>query len=153
MLGRVREKIADGRVLTLIESFLTQGVMDGLDEWVPTAGSPQGAVMSPLLSNTYLDSLDHEMAQAGYEMVRYADDMVILCRSASQARQALERVQGWTVSAGLPLHPDKTRLVDVNQEGFDFLGYPFERGKRWPRDKSLMKFKDAIRAKTPRKGA
>ncbi len=151
LMGRVREKIADGRVLALIESFLTQGVMDGLDEWVPTAGSPQGAVISPLLSNMYLDPLDHEMAKAGYEMVRYADDMVILCRSASEARQALERVRAWTASAGLTLHPDKTRLVDANQEGFDFLGYHFERGKRWPRDKSLMKVKDAIRAKTPRK--
>jgi len=151
LMGRVREKIADGRVLKLIESFLTQGVMDGLDEWVPTAGSPQGAVISPLLSNTYLDPLDHEMAQAGHEMVRYADDMVILCRNASEARQALKRVQAWTANAGLTLHPDKTRLVDANQEGFDFLGYHFERGKRWPRDKSLQKFKDAIRAKTPRK--
>ena len=151
LMGRIREKIADGRVLTLIESFLTQGVMDGLDEWVPTAGSPQGAVISPLLSNAYLDPLDHEMAKVGYEMVRYADDLVILCRSASEARQALERVQAWTANAGLTLHPDKTRIVDANQEGFDFLGYHFERGKRWPRDKSLEKFKDAIRAKTPRK--
>ncbi len=100
---------------------------------------------------TYLDPLDHEMAKEGYEMVRYADDMVILCRSACEARQALERVQAWTANAGLTLHPDKTRIVDANQEGFDFLGYHFERGKRWPRDKSLMKFKDAIRAKTPRK--
>ena len=151
LMGRVREKIADGRVLELIESFLTQGVMDGLDEWIPTAGSPQGAVISPLLSNMYLDPLDHEMSQAGYEMVRYADDMVILCRSAREARQALERVRAWTVSAGLTLHPEKTRIVDANQEGFDFLGYHFERGKRWPRDKSLQKIKDVIRAKTPRK--
>lgn len=151
LMGCVREKIADGRVLTLIESFLTQGVMDGLNEWVPTAGSPQGAVISPLLSNTYLDPLDHEMAKAGYKMVRYADDMVILCRTASEARQALERVRAWTANAGLTLHSGKTRLVDASQEGFDFLGYHFERGKRWPRDKSLMKIKDAIRSKTPRK--
>ena len=151
LMGVVREKIADGRVLRLIESFLTQGVMDGLDEWIPTAGSPQGAVISPLLSNTYLDPLDHEMAKAGYEMVRYADDMVILCRNVREAQQALARVQAWTASAGLTLHPDKTRIVDANQEGFDFLGYHFERGKRWPRDKSLEKVKDAIRSKTPRK--
>ncbi len=151
LMGYVRQKIADGRVLKLIESFLTQGVMDGLGEWTPTAGSPQGAVISPLLSNTYLDPLDHEMAKEGYEMVRYADDMVVLCRSAREARQALQRVQRWSTNAGLTLHPDKTRIVDANQEGFDFLGYHFERGKRWPRDKSLMKFKDAIRAKTPRK--
>ncbi len=151
LMGRVREKIADGRILALIESFLTQGVMDGLDAWVPTAGSPQGAVISPLLSNTYLDPLDHEMAKAGYERVRYADDRVILCRTANEARQALERVRAWTANAGLILHPNKTRLVDANTEGFDFLGYHFERGHRWPRDKSLMKLKDAIRSKTPRK--
>ena len=151
LMQRVRKKIADGRILTVIESFLTQGVMDGLEEWTPTSGSPQGAVISPLLSNIYLNPLDHEMAQAGYEMVRYADDFVILCRDASEAREALARVQAWTAKAGLSLHPDKTRLVDANEEGFDFLGYHFERGKRWPRDKSLMKLKDAIRAKTPRK--
>ena len=151
LMGRIREKIADGRVLRLIESFLTQSVMDGLDEWTPTAGSPQGAVISPLLSNTYLDPLDHEMAKEDYEMVRYADDMVVLCRSASEAGQALERVQRWSTNAGLTLHPRKTQIVDANQEGFDFLGYHFERGKRWPRDKSLRKLKDAIRTKTPRK--
>jgi RNA-directed DNA polymerase len=151
LLERLRQKIADGRVLTLIQSYLTQGVLDGLDEWTPTSGSPQGAVISPLLSNAYLDPLDHEMVQEEYEMVRYADDFVILCRTAQEARGALERVKRWTTRSGLTLHPEKTRIADVNQEGFDFLGYHFERGKRWPRDKSLDKFKDAIRAKTPRK--
>jgi RNA-directed DNA polymerase len=151
LVGCVRQKIADGRVLMLIESYLTQGVMDGLDEWTPTSGSPQGAVISPLLSNAYLDPLDQEMAQDGYEMVRYADDLVILCRTAHEARGALERVERWSARAGLTLHPEKTRIADATQEGFDFLGYHFERGKRWPRDKSIKKFKDAIRAKTPRK--
>ena len=151
LMERVRHKIADGRVLDLIEAFLTQGVMDGLETWTPTAGSPQGAVISPLLSNAYLDPLDHLLAEQGVEMVRYADDFVILCRSKSEAQQALERVRAWTADAGLTLHPAKTRIVDANQEGFDFLGYHFERGKRWPRDKSLTRFKDAIRAKTPRK--
>lgn len=151
LMGCVRQRIADGRVLTLIESYLTQGVMDGLDEWTPTSGSPQGAVISPLLSNAYLDPLDQEMAQDGYEMVRYADDFVILCRTAHEARGALERVERLSARAGLTLHPDKTRIADATREGFDFLGYHFERGKRWPRDKSIKKFKDAIRVKTPRK--
>lgn len=151
LMERIGHKIADGRVLDLIEAFLTQGVMDGLETWTPTAGSPQGAVISPLLSNAYLDPLDHMLAEQGVEMVRYADDFVILCRSEAEAQQALERVQGWTADAGLRLHPTKTRIVDANQEGFDFLGYHFERGKRWPRDKSLMRVKDAIRIKTPRK--
>jgi RNA-directed DNA polymerase len=150
LMERISRKIADGRVLKLIEAFLTQGVLEGLETWTPTSGSPQGAVISPLLSNAYLDPLDHLMAEQNIEMVRYADDFVILCRSGADAREALERVQQWTADAGLTLHPEKTRLVDTHQEGFDFLGYHFERGKRWPRDKSMKKFRDSIRAKTPR---
>ena len=74
LLRQVSTKIADGRMLKLIESYLQQGVMDGLAQWTPTEGSPQGAVLSPLLSNIYLDPLDHLMTDKGYEMVRYADD-------------------------------------------------------------------------------
>jgi len=85
----VGQKVSDGRVLTLIEMFLKQGVLDDLREWTPETGSPQGAVISPLLSNIYLNPLDHQMAQAGFEMVRYADDFVILCRSPEEASQAL----------------------------------------------------------------
>ena len=119
--------------------------MDGLGEWRPTAGSPQGAVISPLLSNAYLDLLDHLMARKGMAMVRYADDMVILCGCAQEAQAALVEVRRWTDQAGLTLHPQKTRIVDAAQEAFDFLGYRFSGGKRWPRDKSLKKLKDAIR--------
>jgi len=151
LMERVGHKIADGPVLKLIEAFLTQRVMEGLETWTPTSGSPQGAVISPLLSNAYLDPLDQLMATRNIEMVRYADDFMILCRSAADARDALELVQRWTASAGLTLHPDKTRIVDANLEGFDFLGYHFERGKHWPRDKSIKKFRHTIRAKTPRK--
>jgi RNA-directed DNA polymerase len=150
LMARIQDKIADGRVRKLIEAFLTQGVLDGLETWTPTSGSPQGAVISPLLSNIYLDPLDHLMAGQGVEMVRYADDLVILCRSAADARRALERMKEWTDNAGLTLHPTKTCIVDANQDGFDFLGYHFERGKRWPRDKSLKRFRAAIRSKTPR---
>jgi RNA-directed DNA polymerase len=151
LMDRLRTKIADGPVLQLIESFLTQGVMDGLEAWTPTSGSPQGAVISPLLSNVYLDPLDHRMARQGFAMVRYADDMVILCRSAQEAHAALSEVRRWTRDAGLTLHPEKTQIVDALHEGFDFLGYRFERGKRWPRDKSVKKLKDALRAKTGRR--
>ena len=143
--------MSDGRVLALIEAFLKQGVLDGLQEWTPETGSPQGAVVSPLLSNIYLNPLDHLMTQQGFEMVRYADDFVILCRSPEDATRALARVQEWTAAAGLTLHPTKTRLVDASQAGgFDFLGYHFERGYRWPRAKSLDKLKDKIRELTPR---
>jgi len=151
LMERVREKVSDGRVLELLEAYLTQGVMDGMKHWTPEEGTPQGAVISPLLSNIYLDPLDHEMAREGIEMVRYADDFVILSRSRVEAEEALERVRQWTAQAGLTLHPEKTRIVDAAERGgFDFLGYHFERGMKWPREKSLKKLKDTIRAKTKR---
>ncbi len=151
LMREVEKKVADSRVLALVELFLKQGILDGASLWTPDAGTPQGAVLSPLLSNIYLDPLDHHMEKAGYEMVRYADDFVLLCKSESEAQQALALVREWTQAAGLTLHPDKTRIVDATQPGgFDFLGYHFERGYKWPRKKSLNKLKDAIRAKTPR---
>jgi RNA-directed DNA polymerase len=151
LLERIREKVSDGPVLELLKSFLAQEVMDGMERWTPEGGTPQGAVISPLLSNIYLNALDHQMAQAGYEMVRWADDFVILCRSQAEAEAALEGVRQWTATAGLKLHPEKTRIVNATQGGgFEFLGYRFERGQKWPRKKSLNKLKDAIRAKTPR---
>jgi RNA-directed DNA polymerase len=119
------QKVSDGRVLNLLEAFLKQGVMDGLREWTPEMGSPQGAVISPLLSNVYLNPLDHLMAQKGYEMVRYADDFVILCRSREEAERALAMVQEWVATASLTLHPTKTRIVNALEEYFDFLGYRF----------------------------
>jgi len=150
LMSLVGQKVSDGRVLTLIEMFLKQGVLDGMREWTPEMGSPQGAVISPLLSNIYLNPLDHQMAQEGFEMVRYADDLVILCRSPEEATQALARIQAWTAAAGLTLHPTKTRIVDATKEGFEFLGYRFEKGQRYPRAKSIQKLKDTIRAKTKR---
>jgi RNA-directed DNA polymerase len=150
LLALVGQKVSDGRVLSLIESFLKQGVLDGLREWTPEEGSPQGGSISPLLSNIYLNPLDHLMAAQGFEMVRYADDFVILCRSPEEAGRALAAVQTWTAEAGLKLHPDKTKIVDAKETSFDFLGYRFERGRRYPRPKSLQKLKDIIRAKTKR---
>jgi RNA-directed DNA polymerase len=150
LLMLVKQKVTDGRVLALIKDFLEQSVLDGAREWTPEQGTPQGAVISPLLSNIYLDPLDHLMAERGFEMVRYADDFVVLCRSRQDAQAALAEVQRWMASAGLMLHPTKTRLVNALEEGFDFLGYRFMAGTRRPRDKSLRKFKDTIRAKTRR---
>jgi len=152
LMDRMREKIADGRVLTLIEQMLQAGVMDSVKGWQPTEqGTPQGAVVSPLLSNIYLDGLDWQMAKGGFEMVRYADDFIVLCSSQQQAQEALERVRRWVGENGLSLHPVKTRLVDASQAGgFDFLGYHFERGMKWPRKKSMDKLKDTIRSKTRR---
>jgi RNA-directed DNA polymerase len=152
LMALVKERVADGRVLALVESFLRAGVLEESKGWRPTeCGTPQGGVISPLLANLYLDPLDHQMEQAGWEMVRYADDFVILCRTPAEAQAALDAVRGWVSEAGLTLHPEKTRVVDASAPGgFDFLGYHFERGMRWPRKKSLGKLKDRVRAKTPR---
>ena len=151
LMALVGQRVSDGRMLTLIEMFLKQGVLDDMREWTPETGSPQGAVISPLLSNIYLDPLDQQMAKAGFEMVRYADDLVILCRSPEEASQALAMVQDWTAAAGLTLHPTKSRIVNAKEDAFEFLGYRFEKsGKRYPRAKSLKKLKDTIRATTKR---
>jgi RNA-directed DNA polymerase len=148
----VGEHVSDGAVLELIQRFLKQGVLESGKGWSPTdKGTPQGGVLSPLLANIYLNPLDHLMAGKGWIIIRYADDFIILCQSQEQAQQALQDVRQWVEQAGLILHPTKTRIVDASQAGgFDFLGYHFERGMKWPREKSLVKFKEAIRQKTKR---
>jgi len=151
LMERVEERVSDGAVLRLVKGYLKQEVMEGMKRWTPEGGSPQGAVISPLLSNIYLNPLDHEMEKKGREMVRYADDFVILSRSREEAEKALEEVREWVEQAGLRLHPEKTRISDASVKGgFDFLGYHFERGMKWPREKSLKKFKETIREKTRR---
>jgi RNA-directed DNA polymerase len=167
LMALVKEHIADGRVLALIESFLKQGVMQETEsqteqeEDTATAseeGTPQGGVISPLLANIYLNPLDWLMREHGHEMVRYADDMVVLCRTREEAETALSRICEWMTQAGLDLHPEKTRLVDMTQRGshFDFLGYRFYRAKksgqirRLVRPKSEQKLKDALRPLTKR---
>jgi RNA-directed DNA polymerase len=149
LMNDIKEQVADGRVLKLIAGYLKQGVMDGLDLWEPERGTPQGAVVSPLLANIYLNKIDHAMSGLGYEMVRYADDFVIMCFSEEEAKKALAEVKVRIEERGLALHPEKTRIVDVSR-GFDFLGYHFERNTRWPRNKSMDKLKDTVRRKTKR---
>tara|TARA_B100000315_G_scaffold116977_1_gene107251 strand:+ start:447 stop:1667 length:1221 start_codon:yes stop_codon:yes gene_type:complete len=150
LMEQVETKVSDGRVLRLIERYLKQGVLEPMKAWLPEAGTPQGAVISPMLANIYLNPLDHAMEKTGRHMIRYADDFVVLCRTQEEAHSALETVQQWVADNKLALHPEKTKIVDVQAEGFDFLGYHFWRHTRWPRDKSLQKLKDAIRAKTSR---
>lgn len=152
LMREVKKHISDGRLLKLLEAFLKQDIFDGLERWTPTAGSPQGAVISPLLANLYLHELDKQMVEQGYRMVRYADDFVLLCDSHEEADAALRQVVEWTSRKGLTLHPEKTHVGDCLQQGqgFEFLGYRFEAGQRWVRKKSLKKFKDSIRAKTKR---
>jgi len=152
LMARIEAKVSDGRVLDLIRSWLKADILKGLETWTPTRGSPQGAVISPLLANIYLDPLDLAMAARGYRMVRYADDFVILCRTREEAEAALEDVRAWVSENGLALHPEKTHVGDCRQpgQGFEFLGYRFEAGQRHVRKKSLTKLKDSIRAKTKR---
>jgi RNA-directed DNA polymerase len=152
LMQRVEERISDGRILDLLRSWLAQDIMRGMERWTPTQGTPQGAVISPLLANIYLHPLDARMAALGYRMVRYADDFVVLCKSREEAEAALAEVRAFVDDNGLRLHPDKTHVGDCRQsgEGFDFLGYRFEAGRRFVRKKSLTRLKDTIREKTKR---
>lgn len=157
LMQLLEEDVSDGRVLEIIERFLKAGVHeDGVWEMSET-GTPQGGVISPLLSNLYLDELDHLMESRGYAMTRYADDMVILCKSAAEAKEALACVKEWMAKVDLRLHSEKTCVVDMNEVAahFDFLGYRFKRSRRGQimplaRPKSVQKLRDRIRTKTRR---
>ena len=150
LLQELRKHVADNSVVELVEKFLQAQILDGMDQWTPTQGAPQGAIISPLLSNLYLTELDHLMASLGFEMTRYADDLVIQCQTREQAENALAQVQHWVTERGLTLHPTKTKIVHVDEEGFEFLGYRFIKHRRFPRQKSLAKFRETIRGKTRR---
>jgi RNA-directed DNA polymerase len=151
LLTLIKKHISDSRMLRLIRTFLDQNILEELREWTPIAGVPQGAVLSPVLSNLYLNPLDHEMAEHGFEMVRYADDFVVLCRSEFEAEVALQMITEWVEAAGLTLHPTKTKIVDSRSESFVFLGYSFRGDKIYPRRESLAKMKARIKELTPRK--
>jgi len=152
LMGEVSKGISDGAVLELIRAFLDQDIIEGMRRWTPAGGTPQGAVISPLLANIYLHSLDRHMREKGYRMVRYADDFVVLCRSKERAQEALKEVRGWVDQNGLKLNTDKTQVGDCRQagQGFEFLGYRFEEGRRWVRRKSLLALRERIRHKTRR---
>lgn len=153
LMKEVEKKIADGRVLSLIQRYLKQDVLEATPSYAADErkGTPQGAVISPLLANIYLHPVDIAMREEGYEMVRYADDCVVLCGTQEQAERALARLRELMMARQLTLHPEKTKLVDATQPGgFDFLGYHFEQGKRSPRKKSVDKLKDKIRERTRR---
>ena len=152
LMKQIEARISDGRLLDLMRLFLKQGVLDGTEHWESEEGTPQGGVISPLLANIYLNPLDWLLLKGGYQAARYADDMVILCRTAAEADAALNLVRQWMTEARLTLHPEKTRIVDITQPGahFDFLGYRFKRTVmrkrliRMPRPKSMRKLHEGL---------
>ncbi|MCA1703485.1 MAG: group II intron reverse transcriptase/maturase, partial [Actinobacteria bacterium] len=163
LVGLVADRVADGRVLGLVRQMLTAGALrDGVFESA-VAGTPQGGVASPLLSNVYLHVFDEKMAQAGFALTRYADDWVIVCRSHAEAKRALASARSVLEGElGLRLHPEKTRIVHIAR-GFEFLGYKVGRGRGLahkaggpslyaiPTDRSIERFKDKVRTATNRR--
>ena len=170
LLTLVAQRVADGRVLTLIERMLTAGAMQHGRLFPTTQGTPQGGVVSPLLSNILLTPFDREMRRRGYQLTRYADDWAVTCRSRSEAEAALRCAAKILATLGVQLNVRKTRIVHVRR-GFAFLGYKIKRGERalylpaakiksntrrgdlyaYPTQKSIDRFKDSVRRKTQRR--
>jgi RNA-directed DNA polymerase len=149
LIGLLARRIADGKVLRLIESMLKAGVMEGLLLSRNSAGTPQGGVISPLLCNVALHELDTRLEAEGIAWVRYADDFVLLCETREQAERARKIAALALAPLGLSLSPEKTRIVHLD-EGFDFLGWHYKGLQRWPRDKSVKEFRRKAKLKTPR---
>jgi RNA-directed DNA polymerase len=156
LMQRVSRWVKDGGVLSLIDRLIKAEILQDTQSWLPERGTPQGAVLSPLLANIYLHDLDVLLRQSGFRLVRYADDFVVLCRDASQAQQALALVRDWVAQEQLTLHPEKTRIADLSQQGgyVDFLGYRFvrcgEQLQRHIKPKKLTALNAKIKALTPR---
>jgi RNA-directed DNA polymerase len=152
LIDQVATEVADTKLLGLVRSFVEADVVSEMESWTPERGTPQGAVLSPLLANIYLHTFDVRMAGAGYEVVRYADDFVVLCRTQEEAEAAMAKAEEILGSMGLLVHPEKSRVVDARTAQFQFLGYVFGSGTRWPRNSSLAKLRDGVRTKTSRSG-
>jgi len=168
LIDMVAERISDGRVLKLIRQMLQAGYMEKGNKLPTPKGTPQGGVISPLLSNIYLTPFDNEMTHLGYRLTRFADDWAVLCRTKAEAYKALKEAKRILQSLGLNLHPKKTRITHVKW-GFEFLGYKIKQGKGLklpghkiksksklniyavPKEKSVKRFMDQIRARTKRR--
>src|SRR5580704_8271381 len=169
LLALVAQRIADGRVLRLIKAMLKAGSYGKGQLFPSERGTPQGGVVSPLLSNILLTPFDREMGARDISLTRYADDWVVTCESAAEARAAVAAALRILKELGVQLHPQKTRIVQV-REGFEFLGYKIKRGKQLrlppgkvrsgaqsgelyaiPRAKSVRHFMDQVRALTRRR--
>lgn len=149
LMARVAERVSDQSVQQLLRSMLKQGVMEQGRDWEPEEGTPQGGPISPLLANIYLNPLDHQLEGAGYRVVRYADDMVILCESEAEAQRALRELETWVEENDLELHPEKTGIVDMGERdrSFEFLGYRFHRTRSKGR---LTRYPRAVKLKSLR---
>ena len=170
LLTLVAQRVADGRVLRLIKAMLKAGSYGKGRLFPSERGTPQGGVVSPTLSNILLTPFDREMRLRGYQLTRYADDWVITCKSAAEARSAVDAAGRVLKQLGVELHPQKTRIVHV-RDGFEFLGYKIKRGKRqlnlpaskirsqarqgalyaYPKEKSIRRFMDHVRNRTKRR--
>jgi len=169
LIDMIAEKVSDGRILKLIRKMLKAGYMEQGIRHLTQEGTSQGSVISPLLSNIYLNQFDHEMGSRGYKLTRFADDWVVLCRTRWEAIKALEEAREVLKSLGLTIHPEKTRITHINK-GFEFLGYKLKRGEglklvknkikkrmnssniyAFPKEESIMRFKATIKERTKRK--
>lgn len=151
LLNAVNEEVSDGSVLRLLRQFLESGVMENGVRQATEEGTPQGGVISPLLANIYLNRFDWEMAKRGHDVVRYADDFVVLCGSREEAERALTDVRKMLEGKlRLTLHAEKTRIVYHREGNFDFVGFLIDRRYLWPRMKTLMRFKEKVRFATRR---
>jgi RNA-directed DNA polymerase len=145
LLNLLCQKVKEEQILRLIRAFLLAGILEGDTIVEPGLGTPQGGPISPLLANITLDPLDHMMAQQGYQMVRFADDFLVLCRTRQHAKESLGLVKEWLNTVGLSLHPDKVRITKVGtEEGFDFLGYRFLDSARLPRPENIDRLKEKM---------
>jgi len=171
LIDLVAEKVSDGRILALIRQMLEAGYVEEGKRLPTPRGTPQGGVISPLLSNIYLTPFDNEMTGKGYRLTRYCDDWVVLCRTKAEAEKALKEAKRILEGMGLTIHPEKTRITHISW-GFEFLGYKLKRGKgtklpssrikkkfntqniyAFPTEKSIKRFMDQIRSKTRRKAS
>jgi RNA-directed DNA polymerase len=155
LMEEVGREVSDRKLLKLIQQFVEADIVERLERWTPERGTPQGAVLSPLLANIYLHEFDRQMRAAGHEVIRYADDFVVACRTREEAEETRKKVDEILRGMGLESHPQKTQVLDTRERRFQFLGYVFwpRQGKppgREPRPSSKKKLFDAIRRKTPR---
>lgn len=169
LISLIARKVSDGKVLRLIRQMLEAGYVEKGKIFPTNSGTPQGSVISPLLSNVYLTPFDNIMTGAGYRLTRFADDWLIVCKTRQDAEKALNLAKRTLERLGLKIHPEKTRITNIKW-GFEFLGYKIKEGKglrlnkakiksninaknlyAYPKDKSIKKFKETIRERTKRR--